>query len=107
GFDLRGAVFVLGSATEHQARIPLDGGAATSDLPIAYPEIQGEVDDGAGPPFRIERVRVVAADCWGLADGLTYVPGPVDRVSVEVAGAVVYSGAGTIHLCVATQALTE
>jgi hypothetical protein len=107
GFDLRGAVFVLGGATEHQAKIPLDGGAATSDLPIAYPEIQGEIDDGAGTTFTIERVRVVAADCWGLADGLTYVPGPVDRVSVEVVGSVVYTGEGSINFGDATLVLPD
>jgi len=107
GFDLRGAVFVLGSATQHQAKIPLDGGAAISDLPVAHPEIQGQIDDGAGTTFTIERVRVVAADCWGLADGLTYVPGPADRVSVEVVGSVVYTGEGSVNFGDATLVLPD
>ena len=75
-FDLRGAAFVLGGATQHQAKIPLDGGSATSDPPVVY-DIQGQIDDDAGTSFTIERVRVVAADCWGLASDLTYVPGAV------------------------------
>jgi len=107
GFDLRGAVFVMGGATQHQAKIPLDGSAATSDAPIAHDEIQGQIDDGAGTTFTIERVRVVAADCWGLADGLTYVPGSSDRVAVEVVGSVVYTGEGNINFGDATLVLPD
>ena len=40
-FDLHGAAFVLGGATQHQAKIPLDGGAASSEPPVPY-DIQGQ-----------------------------------------------------------------
>ncbi|HEY4608506.1 MAG TPA: toll/interleukin-1 receptor domain-containing protein, partial [Ilumatobacteraceae bacterium] len=94
-FDVQSAVFVLGGATQHQAKIPLGGGAPTSDQPVPY-DVRGQIDDGAGTTFTIERVRVVPAECSGLASDLTYVPGSVDRVSVEVVGTAVYTGEGTV-----------
>jgi TIR domain len=105
-FDLTGSVFVLGGATQHQARIPLDGGASTSDQPVAH-NIQGQIDDGAGTTFTIERVRVVPAECFGLASDLMYVPGSVDRVSVEVVGSTVYTGPGNVNFGDATLLLPD
>src|SRR4051794_40554662 len=105
-FDLRGAAFVLGGATQHQAKIPLDGGAATSEQPVPY-DIRGQIDDGAGTTFTIERLRVVPGECSGLASDLTYVPASLDRVSVEVVGTAVYTGEGTVGFGDATLRLPD
>ena len=105
-FDLRGAAFVLGGATQHQAKIPLDGGAATSELPVPY-DIHGQIDDGAGTTFTIERVRLVSARCSGLASDLTYVPASANEVSVEVVGSAVYTGEGSVGFGDATLILPD
>jgi len=94
-FDLQSAVWVLGGATQHQAKVPLNGDAATSEVPVPY-DIQGQIDDGQGTTFTIEKVRVVSADCSGSADRLTYAPGSADQVSVELVGSAVYTGEGNI-----------
>ena len=85
GFDIRNAVLVFGKPTQHQAKIPLDGEPATSEMPLSR-NVRGAIPDGAGSTFTVEKIDVVPAGCQGLADGLNYVPGPADKLSIVVFG---------------------
>jgi hypothetical protein len=52
-------------------------------------------------------VRVVSGECSGLASDLTYLPAPIDQVSVEVVGTAVYTGEGTVGFGDATLQLPD
>jgi hypothetical protein len=84
-FDLAKAVLVFGGPTQHQATIPLDGEPATSEMPVSR-DVSSAIPDGAGSTFTVEKIEVVPAGCTGLADRLSYLPGPKGKLSIVVFG---------------------
>jgi hypothetical protein len=82
-FSLADAVLTFGGPTQHQAKVPLGGGPATSERPVHY-DVTGVIKDGAGSTFTLQSVDVLPSNCFGLADRLSYVPGPADTMSVIV-----------------------
>lgn len=100
-FDRRAARLVFGDPTQHLARVPLDGGPVTGDVPIDR-ELTGTLDDGAGTTFTVERVRVLPAVCRGLADAVELGPALEGTWSVLVTGTVRYDGTYPTNFGVAT-----
>jgi hypothetical protein len=85
GFDLADAVLVFGAPTQHQAKIPLSGERATSEMPVSR-DVSSPIPDGAGSTFTVEKIDVVPASCTGLSDRLNYLPGPAGKLSIVVFG---------------------
>lgn len=99
--DLSRAALVFGSPEQHQAVIPLDGGAGTSESPTSAP-LAGDLDTDRST-FAAERVDVVPATCAGLSDTLTFDPARTQEMSVVVTGSATSSsefplGYGTARL---------
>jgi TIR domain len=87
GLDLAESSIEFGTPEQHQAIIPLDGGAGSFDSPTSAP-IEGTLIDGT-TTFTAETVEVVPAACSGLASDLAYMPGPADEMSIVVTGSAV------------------
>lgn len=83
------SVVQFGAPEQHQARIPLDGGASTSEQPMSL-SATGTVT-GDTWTFALDEIAVVPAACDGLSDTLGFRPGRADEVSIVVSGTIASS----------------
>jgi hypothetical protein len=71
GFVVADAVLTFGQPDEHQALVPLSGGAATSDQPSPM-TVAGVVKMGKYVTFTISKAMLVPAACSGYPDRIRY-----------------------------------
>jgi hypothetical protein len=85
GFDIATAVVAFGQPSEHQALVPLNGDAATSDQPTTL-AIAGTVKMGKYVTFKVTKSMLVPASCTGYPDRIRYGPLSKDQISIVLWG---------------------
>lgn len=85
GFDVATAVVAFGQPSEHQALVPLNGDAATSDQPVPL-AIAGTIKMGKFVTFKVTKSMLVPASCTGYPDRIKYGALPKDQISIVLWG---------------------
>jgi hypothetical protein len=85
GFDPATAVVAFGQPSEHQALVPLNGDAATSDQPTAL-AIAGTVKMGKFVTFKVTKSMLVPASCTGYPDRIRFGALAKDQISIVLWG---------------------
>ena len=90
GFVVNDTVVTFGAPTEHQALIPLDGSAATSEQPTTL-TATGVVKMGKYASYTISSAFLVPAGCYGYPDKFKYIPLKKTDISLVLFGTVASS----------------
>jgi hypothetical protein len=85
GFTPETAVLTFGQPTEHQATVPLNGDAATSEQPIEFP-ISGTVKMGKYVKFAVNSGTLIPASCAGSPSQMSYGPAEAGEMSIVLGG---------------------
>lgn len=85
GFDVTTAVVAFGQPSEHQALVPLNGDAATSDQPSEL-AIAATIKMGKFVTFKVTKSMLVPASCTGYPDRIRYGALPKDQISLVLWG---------------------
>jgi hypothetical protein len=85
GFNLADAVLTFGQPVEHQALVPLNGSAATSDQPVVL-AVAGKVTMGKYVTFTVSKGIIVPASCNGYADKMKFGALSKNQVSIVLWG---------------------
>jgi hypothetical protein len=85
GFTPAAAVLTFGQPAEHQATVPLNGDAATSEQPISFPA-SGTVKMGKYVKFSVTSGMLVPASCGGSPSQMTYGPMKAGEMSILLGG---------------------
>ncbi len=93
GFTPETAVLTFGKPTEHQATVPLDGAAATSEQPISFP-VSGTVQMGRYVRFTVKSGILIPASCAGSPSKMKYGPLPMGEKSIVLGGVATNSESG-------------
>ena len=90
GFVVAGTVLTFGAPTEHQALVPLDGSAATSEQPTTL-AATGVLKMGKYASFTISSAVVLPAACYGYPNQFKFMPLKKTDVSLLLSGTVASS----------------
>lgn len=93
GFTLETAVLTFGQPTEHQATVPLNGDAATSEQPITFP-VSGTVKMGTYVKFAVKSGILIPASCAGSPTQMKYGAMKVGEMSIVLGGVATNSESG-------------
>ena len=85
GFVVADTVLTFGAPTEHQALVPLDGSAATSEQPTTL-TATGTVKMGKYASFTISSAEVLPAACYGYPVQFKFIPLKKTDVSLVLFG---------------------
>ncbi len=85
GFVVADSVLTFGQPDEHQAIVPLNGGAATSDQPVPL-TVTGKVTLGKYVKFTVTRGILTPASCAGYMDRIKYGPLKANLMSIVLWG---------------------
>lgn len=85
GFSVADAVLTFGQPSEHQALVPLNGDAATTEQPTTL-ALAGKVKMGKYVTFTITKSMLVPAACSGYPDRIRYGALAKDQVSIVLWG---------------------
>ena len=85
GFDVASAVVAFGQPSEHQALVPLNGDAATSDQPSTL-AIAGTIKMGKFVTFKVTKSMLVPAACTGYPDRIRYGTLAKNQISIVLWG---------------------
>jgi len=90
GFVVADTVLAFGAPTEHQALVPLDGSAATSEQPTTL-TAKGTVKMGKYASFTISSAMMLPAGCYGSPDKFKFIPLKKTDMSLVLFGTVTSS----------------
>ena len=93
GFTPETAVLTFGQPTEHQATVPLNGDAATSEQPITFP-VSGKVKMGKYVGFTVKSGILIPASCAGSPSKIKYGPMKAGELSIVLGGVATNSESG-------------
>lgn len=93
GFTPETAVLTFGQPTEHQATVPLNGAAATSEQPITFP-VSGTVKMGKYVKYAVKSGILIPASCSGGPTQMRYGPMKVGEMSIVLGGVATNSESG-------------
>jgi hypothetical protein len=85
GFTPETAVLTFGQPTEHQAIVPLNGGAATSEQPISF-AVSGKVKMGKYVVYTVQSGSLIPASCAGSPSKMQYGPMKAGDMSIVLGG---------------------
>ena len=85
GFAPQVAVLTFGQPTEHQATVPLNGDAATSEQPVTFP-VSGKVKMGTYVAFTVSSGILIPASCAGSPSQMSYGPLEAGEMSIVLGG---------------------
>jgi len=85
GFSPQTAVLAFGQPTEHQATVPLNGDAATSEQPIAL-LVSGTVKMGKYVRYTVKSGTLIPASCAGSPSQMSYGPLEAGEMSIVLGG---------------------
>jgi hypothetical protein len=84
-FAVDTAVVAFGQPSEHQALVPLNGDAATSDQPTTL-AIAGTIKMGKFVTFKVTKSMLVPASCTGYPDRIRFGALPKNQISIVLWG---------------------
>lgn len=87
-FSIADAVLTFGQLDEHQATVPLGGGAAVSDQPVAL-ALAGKLKMGKYISYTLTSSMLVPGACTGYPDRIKFGPLKAGLISLVVWGTVV------------------
>ncbi len=90
GFVVADTVLTFGAPDEHQALIPLNGSAATSEQPVTL-TAGGVVKMGKFASYTITKALLVPAGCYGYPDKFKFIQLKKNEVSLVLYGTVTNS----------------
>lgn len=93
GFTPEAAVLTFGLPAEHQATVPLNGTAATSERPTVL-AVTGKVKMGKRVAYSVTSGLLIPAACSGAPNRLRYGPIKKDQMSIVLQGFATNSEAG-------------
>jgi hypothetical protein len=84
-FTVAGTVLQFGAPDEHQALVPLNGDAATSEQPTTL-TVSGTIKMGTYAAFAVSKGILIPAGCSGYPDRIKYLPLKKNEVSMVLWG---------------------
>jgi hypothetical protein len=85
GFTPETAFLTFGQPTEHQATVPLNGDAATSEQPIEFP-VSGTVKIGKYVRYAVTSGILIPASCAGSPTQMSHGPMKAGEMSIVLSG---------------------